>query len=132
MSDCVLVLSWPDFAAKTPEDPSLAPALVAQALHRHLSLRYDAHAAYFWAGPPEAAEPAASLFRRWGFRPLDGAPDRATLLSLAHSHPDKPHVVLGMQPGRALPAVPELQALGCYVQIWGPEAAPPSHEGDAD
>ena len=76
MSDCVLLLCWPDFAVEESVHPEFAPPLVAHALQRHLSLRFGAFTGYFWHPQQERFARSAIPMTDGSYR-LDMTPDSA-------------------------------------------------------
>jgi len=126
MPDCLLVLYWPDFSGdgrSLGDGPApLSAPLIAHALQRQLSLRFEEYAACVWVPDPAFSE-AVAAFERWGIRRLEREPDSDEIGALTRRFPDVEHVIMAAHPHRAAGAIPCLHECGCTVEVWAPGGA---------
>ncbi|HTE19832.1 MAG TPA: hypothetical protein VK689_15820, partial [Armatimonadota bacterium] len=122
MSDCLLILYWPDFRSSEAQY-SPSAALVAHSLQRQLCLHHDDVAAYVWDPTHDGGAPPVSAFRRAGMRLLQDSPGTDTLVHLAWEHSQASRVVLAMDPARASEALPALTQFEREVEVWTPDAS---------
>jgi hypothetical protein len=123
MSDCLLVLHWPDFREQRRAERQYSAPLLACAIHRRMARRGTRCLGY-GTGASELSSAAAAGFMRWGLRPLEGEPTAAVLAELLSAHPGAGEVVLAMDPSRAADALPQLSPGTARVEIWGPANLP--------
>lgn len=122
MSDCLLVLYWPDFAGPdaAPTLPPYTPDLVAHELQRQLCAQFEDMHAYVWDPLEDGGPLPHSRFSRWGVRPLAQEPDAATLSALAAGLPDIRDIFLMMAPERAQALLQAAELEGRQVVVWSP------------